>query len=562
MPPLLSAFRHGGLALLVWILGVAAPALAQSSSLPAERGFIRARAFQMPFNLPPGDMTKVQSVKLYVRPASGREWQLHATATPAQTRYDPASRQQVGIFEVRLDQDGSYEFGIMTVFSDGTSDPPSIEALRPEQTVTVDTVAPEVVLRALPGRKTADGSLVVGYEWRVTDEHLARNTVRIDGRWFDAAAWSPLGTETEGRQEWTIPAGRRMEVRVTAADKAGNVSTRVIVLGQGGGNVAGPTGRSPGDGPVLPQANFRLVNSRTIQLTYRIHERPPSGLDHLELWVTRLGNKWERVDGNFAAPNDQSDTAEIPYEAAQDGTYGFTIIAYSRAGIASRPAPKNNDPPQLWVEVDTKPPTATLKTVRLARPDDARSLLLEWSAEDKNLEALPIIFEYAELDSAGNASPNWKELTAPLPNSGRYVCATPQLSPSAYQFRVRMHVFDRAGNVNTIEHPQPISIDVMKPQVEIFDVKSSKSSASGLPPESPRPSGGGNSPITPSGPASGLPPALPDHSPSGKSPGAPMLPPPGANSKPGAGPAFSPMLPPPTGNLQLTEPPSLPGRNN
>jgi hypothetical protein len=553
MPPLRVAIRHGGWALLVAAWSLSTGALAQVPNVPAERGFIRSRSFQMPFNLPPGDITRVQSVKLYVRPTNSRDWQLHATATPAQTRYDPASRQQVGTFDVRLDHDGVYEFGIMTVFTDGASDPPSLEALRPEQTVSVDTVAPDVLLRAMPGRKTADGSLIVGYEWRVTDENLARNTVRIEGRWFENPAWSPLGTETEGRQEWTIPAGRRMEVRVSATDRAGNIASRTIILGQGGGNVVGQAGRSPGDGPVLPQTNFRLVNSKTIQLTYRVNERPPSGLERLELWVTRLGNKWEKVEAAFAPPSDTSDTAEVPYEATQDGTYGFTIIAYSKAGIASRPIPKNNDPPQLWVEVDTKPPTATLKTVRLARPDDSRTLLLEWTAEDKNIEALPIIFEYAELDSAGNASPNWKELTAPLPNSGRYVCATPQLSPSAYQFRVRMHVFDRAGNVKTIEYPNAVSIDVMKPQVEIFDVKSSK-----------HPSGGATSDHD-SSPENTTPPATtipsPTRSPSG--PGlSPMgTAPPPALTPPGAGPTLSPMLPAPSASPS-NQPAGPPRRND
>ncbi len=520
MPLRIAAIRCGVLLLLAgaWPNFYPSRAQAQAPAVPAERGFIRSRNFQMPFNLPPGDVTKVQSVKLYVRSAASREWQLHATATTAQTRYDPVSRQQVGSFDVRLDQDGVYEFAIMTVFTDGASDPPGIDALRPEQSVIVDTVPPEIVLKPMPTRKTADGSLVVGYEWRVTDDHLARNSVRVEGRWYDVPTWHPIDTETEGRREWTIPAQRPMEVRVSAADKAGNVTSRSRLLGQqGSGSMTGQTGRAGGDGPHLPQTNFRLVNSQTIQLKYRIHDRPPSGLDRLELWVTRLGNKWERVEQEFKVPDDTSETAEIPYQTTQDGTYGFTIIAYSKAGIASRAAPKNNDPPQLWVEVDTKPPTATLKTVRLARPDDSRTLQLEWTAEDKNIEALPIIFEYAELDSAGNASPNWKELTPPLSNNGRYVCATPQLPPSSYQFRVRMHVFDRAGNVATIEHPSPVSVDVMKPQVEIFDVNSTKTPSASSPPERG--------------------PSLPS---SGNSAGPPSLSPPG------------------TGDLQLSQPPGLP----
>src|SRR5207302_5555662 len=123
------------------------------------------------------------------------------------------------------------------------------------------------------------------------------------------------------------------------------------------------------------------------------------------------------------------------------------------------------------VEVDTRPPEAQLKSVRLANPTDGRTLVLEWKAEDKNIEALPILFEYVECDSKGNVVGKWKELTTPLPNSGRYVCATPQLSAGCYQFHVRMHVFDKAVNITTVEWPKDISADVAKPQIEIIDVR-------------------------------------------------------------------------------------------
>ena len=61
--------------------------------------------------------------------------------------------------------------------------------------------------------------------------------------------------------------------------------------------------------------------------------------------------------------------------------------------------------------------------------------------------------------------------STPLPNSGRYICATPTLSPGCYLFRVRMHVFDRATNHIEVEFEKNISVDVTRPEVEITDVK-------------------------------------------------------------------------------------------
>jgi len=212
------------------------------------------------------------------------------------------------------------------------------------------------------------------------------------------------------------------------------------------------------------------VNKNSITLQYKVRERPPSGLATIDLWVTRVGNKWEKHAVSFKPPAEDSDTADITFDATEDGTYGFAMIATSKAG-QSQPVPKSNDPPQVWVEVDTMKPTAELRAVKLAKPDDGRTIVLEWKAEDKNLETLPIIFEYAEVDPGSTVPLKWQELATPLPNSGRYVCAAPQLAPAAYQFHVRMNVFDKAGNIETKQFPTPISVDVVKPQVEIIDVK-------------------------------------------------------------------------------------------
>src|SRR5205823_3625388 len=129
---------RGALALLVLAL-CAGPALAQGPEVPAENGFIRGRTFQMPFTLPQDDKAKTQQVKLFVKPEHGGDWQLQATASPAQLRLDAANRLWVGSFDVRVDQDGVYNLAVMTVYADGHSDPQSVDQLRPEKKMVVDT---------------------------------------------------------------------------------------------------------------------------------------------------------------------------------------------------------------------------------------------------------------------------------------------------------------------------------------------------------------------------------------------------------------------------------------
>src|SRR5260221_10265256 len=270
---------------------------------------------------------------------------------PAHTRLDPRSGLYVGEFSVQVSRDGTYDFAMMTVFTDGTSSPMSVDQLRRETRRTIDTRPPDITLKPLQTQPRSDGKVNVGIEWKIEDENLVRNSIRLEGRWYGAAAFrnfaEGFAPEESGRQEWKIPTSQRMEIRLSAADRAGNLATKTILLGSGVGTMTGssgeglgprdPLGRDPG--PVLNQPPFRLVNSKTIHLQYRLRERPPSGLAGIELWVTRLGNEWQKYDKPFDAPAGDKDTAAINFEAGKDGLYGFVMIATSNAGIPSQLQP-------------------------------------------------------------------------------------------------------------------------------------------------------------------------------------------------------------------------------
>lgn len=471
MSPHSSGISRAAAGLMLFCLLDSINPIAHAQVPPPDRGFVRKHAFDMPFTVDPDKRGGIRELKLYVRPEPGRDWELQATATPAKTTYHAPSRLYVGNFDIRVERDGTYAIAMMTVFTDGTSLPRTVDELQAEQKVVVDTRPPTINLKAITPQTKPNGQIIVGIEWKAEDEFLLRDSVRLEGRYFGSTQWGNLSraaaAEEEGKQAWTIEPTRRLEVQITASDRAGNLSRRSLVLTASGSTSTGPGSLTANGSSTQP--NYRLVNSKTVKLSYRVRERPPSGLDKIDLWVTRVGNDWKKYEKSNPAPAEESDSAEVSFDATTDGTYGFTMVATSKAGIAQA-TPKSNDAPQIWVEIDTTPPEATLRTVKLADPADGRSLLLEWKAEDKNLESMPIIFEYAEVDSK-NVVGKWQELTTPLPNSGKYICPTPQLSAGSYLFKVRMNVFDKAHNHKTVDHPTTISSDVAKPRVEITEVK-------------------------------------------------------------------------------------------
>lgn len=468
-------------ACFLFLLGVALPVRAQLPNEPDPTAkHSRARAFKMPFHFPAADQDRVQSLKLYVAPPGGRDWQLHATATPAQARAVAGNGMLQGNFDIRLERDGAYDFAIMTVYSDGRSNPESVAQLRSDQRVIIDTLAPSVGLTATQPRQRQDGKVEVGIEWRISDENLDVNSIRLEGRYVGGLpSWANLvpgiALDAQGKREWTL-AGRRMEVRLSAFDRAGNRAEKYLVLGAGVGQTTGASAE-PGGAPrdynsSDGQPAYTIVNDKVLRLQMKVFDKPLSGLAALELWSTRSGSDWQKVNAEFKPPAENADTAEFTYQVPEDGTYGLTLVARSNANVP-QPAPRGNQPPQIWVVVDTKPPEATLVGVKFAQPSDPRTLVLTWKARDEHLEALPVIFEYAPVGKDGNAG-KWQALTEGLANTGRHVCATPNLPEGFHQFKVRMTVIDRAGNSTDVDHKDPISIDVNPPRVGIIGVKPTK----------------------------------------------------------------------------------------
>jgi hypothetical protein len=391
------------------------------------------------------------------------------------TLLDSSKPERQG-FDVRLNRDGKYAFATQTIFTDGRMLPEKVENLRPETYLTVDTTLPSIALKSMPPRPLNNGEVAVGVMWDVRDAYLDLSSLRLEGRYDGSTQWMPIQTrpvQARGEETWRIPPDRKLEVRLTARDQARNVGEATVTLGRNVGVMTGGTGEAGeyGMGRSAPHSpGIRLVNNRKITLDFKIRDRGPSGVGSIDLWVTRNRQDWKKIEPSSQLPGDGAETASLTFQAPTDGTYGFTIIARSRANLA-QPDPIRGDEPMVWIEVDETKPEAEFVEVKFATPGDPRSLMVTWKATDKNLDPQAVILEYSETQNG-----DWKLLAEGLATNsqglGRHTMATPVIK--SYQFWLRMRVVDRAGNQKEVVYDKPINIDLTKPSIEILDVKQGK----------------------------------------------------------------------------------------
>jgi hypothetical protein len=226
---------------------------------------------------------------------------------------------------------------------------------------------------------------------------------------------------------------------------------------------------SPVPAPVAPLAGNRqlpplqLINDREIMLEYEVSKVGPSGLGSVEVWITRDGGmKWDKFATDPDAPGFTTGgkyqrTLELP----GDGVYGITLVVRNTVGLG-KPPPRSGDAPDMLIEVDTIPPEAAL---RKPMPDPAKrdSMLLTWTATDRNLGANPITLEWAEQQQGP-----WYTIRADLPNTGRYSWQLPAKMPS--HVFLKLTVRDNAGNVAVALTEQAQLIDVSEPEVHLIRV--------------------------------------------------------------------------------------------
>jgi hypothetical protein len=262
-----------------------------------------------------------------------------------------------------------------------------------------------------------------------------------------------------GRYSWNPAAGGTVDVRLRVRDLAKNEGESTLRLTPGGqgarpsSNFAEPdTAAAPGRTAI----GKRWVNNKRISLNYEVKEAGPSGLQAVELWMTRDGHNWIKHS------EDATHTPPLIFEVPEEGVYGFTLLVRSGVGLSER-QPRSGDAPQIWVEVDLTPPIVHTAKAEVGRGSDTGVLTITWKATDKNLAREPISLFYCEKPEG-----TWTPIERNIENSGKYRWQMPPGVP--YKFYVRVEATDLAGNAGSYDTPQPAIVDLAQPKGLILSV--------------------------------------------------------------------------------------------
>lgn len=202
----------------------------------------------------------------------------------------------------------------------------------------------------------------------------------------------------------------------------------------------------------------RFVNSRRFELEYEIESVGPSGLNKVELWGTRDGG---RAWTSYGVDADKRSPMLVSVDG--EGVFGFRIVAQSNSGLGGLP-PRSGDLPEVWIGVDLTKPSARFLDIQLESPDRAGELVIPWRASDKMLADRPVSLGYSDRPDGP-----WTPIASGLDNTGRYVWRLDNNVPQ--QVYLRLEVRDEAGNVQIVVTDSAVSLDPLRPQGRIRNIR-------------------------------------------------------------------------------------------
>ncbi len=409
--------------------------------------YTRQPVFRIPFDTD-ADARRLQEVQLYVSEDLGQSWQKAGSVRPEERG-----------FNFRAERDGLYWFTVRTVAWDGKQNPASLQGAQPQLRVFVDTHAPIVNLRQAPAREG-----MMGVEWDIREDNLDLSTFSLEYRAPGSVEWIPLPVTpaATGQRYWTAGASGTADVRLRVRDLAKNENEANLTITPGGAYSRSSSNSAD------PEANrytsrtapaTRWVNSKRISLNYKIEDKGPSDVSAVELWFTRDGQKWERLEEPKRDP-------QPPYvfDVHDEGLYGFTLVIRNGVGLGA-PPPRTGDPPQVWVQVDTTKPIVHWAAAEVGQGPDTGKLTITWKAtDDKGFGPEPIKLSYAE-DEHGP----WTPIVANIDNNtGKYVWNKGPGPP--HKFWVQVEATDKAGNKGVALTPKAVLFDLSQPKGLILDI--------------------------------------------------------------------------------------------
>jgi hypothetical protein len=234
-------------------------------------------------------------------------------------------------------------------------------------------------------------------------------------------------------------------------DKPGGFAERADLDAKGGGPL--PPAPLPADvannvvdlGPSsAAQPAFRMVNTKKFSLNFEVKDVGVTGISGVDLWCTQDMRTWKKFDAVQQAN-------ALVVEVKDEGTYGFTLVARNGNGLGKAP-PQPGDLPQVWVSVDTTPPAVALSGVELSLTSKTPTLIVRWSAKDRNFGPRPVTLSFAS-----SADGPWTLLAGSVENTGRYDWPLSSALPATMY--VRVQATDLHGNVGFAQTENPIRLD-------------------------------------------------------------------------------------------------------
>jgi hypothetical protein len=452
-PVRIGAFRAGWAALLfagclAFLALIPSPSAGQGPAGEEGVYYTKDRRFRIPFQ-PESATRRIAKVELYLSRDGGRSWSRVAVNNPSDK-----------FFDFQAKDDGWHYFAPRTIDQDNRAYPANLDQLQPNIKVCVDTTPPDVVLKPSTPR---DGK--VGVEWTVTDDNLDVNTFRLEYR-TAGGPWQELPAQkaASGERLWVPNTNSAAEVRLRVQDRAGNIGEKTVTVSANGDKYVSDVRPKPGDsgpGNDTGASGIRFVNTNRISFNFKIEDVGTSGVSAVELWYTEdQGRTWRKHPEPLGN--------QPPYVVSVEGEklYGFTLIAKSGVGKGEEP-PRKGDPPQVYVQVDTKKPEVRLDSAKVASGYEGNTLTIAWSARDQFMRPQPITISYCE-----RIGDDWKPIARDIENTGRYVWKLPTDVPP--RMLIRVEAIDRAGNVGSDETKEEVIVDLKVPRVINIGVEGSK----------------------------------------------------------------------------------------
>jgi hypothetical protein len=435
---------------------------------------------------------ELREILLFVSPDRGKTWQ--------QSGKLPIEMAEKG-FAYVAPGDGEYWLKMATVNQQGQQQPQNIYEGPVDMVLLVDMVRPQMTIVSAQ-RQGSD--VVIG--WEIVEANPDPDTLKMEYQEEGSTAWVsvPLTKLPKAEARFHPSTSAAINVRMTFSDRAKNQSQAfaripavngVTTTAFSGPQPAGTASTKPSDSKqpgtqpqpaaddakqpaattkhqAMPSAAdaaatgslppIRHVNNREMTLEYELSRVGPSGVGQVDLWWTPdNGKTWNRADPPKGADPMRQGRYMRKIKLDEDGIYGFTLAIKNRAGLGKTP-PRPGVPPEIRIELDTVPPEAKLYA---PRPDsrDKDSLLLTWTARDKNLADNPITLEWAE-----KADGPWRTIAQDLPNTGEHSWRIPTGMPVRVYLRLRAR--DMAGNEGIVVTSEAQFVDLVEPEGHLVNV--------------------------------------------------------------------------------------------